>query len=626
MIGTTVSGYQVTGLLAEGGMGAVWAAKHPVMGREAVVKLLLPELSHNQEMVRRFFNEAKAAAQITDPGIVQVFDVGHLPDGRAYIVMERLKGQTLAQRLRDRRPAHAADPLQGIRVEETVNILRLIARTLDAAHGHGIVHRDLKPDNIFLVPDRDVVGGERIKILDFGIAKLKGQEGTQANATRAGSVFGTPAYMAPEQCSDAATVDARADLYAVGCIAYELLATIPPHGFGGMEILAAHLRDEPVPVSQRNPAVPPQLEHIINRLLRKNPNERYQTAHELYNALDSVAYGGSAPTAYSVPPNTSAGYAPGSYVSPQRTPEPGSMPFVAQTPTPVPPSFAPPIASAPPLAAIGTAPPQLGTHPPTASSRTPYIIAALAIAAAAAVVVVVMMNKDKAPPAAPPPAIASSAVPVVEKGNPLADAYEARAARKWGDVIAATERVTADGDKAKAKALADEARAEAEAEGNAKQVTAALAANDLAAAQKSLAAIPPASTYRAAAEAAVKHATKVAVVEPKNPKKDPKKDPKKEPKPVDPDEEPIAGLGYDEAMGNARTALKAERYGNAFKFAKTALRSRPGDEEARMTATIAACGMGMKQRALATFPREKGTSFHEIAYSRCFKLGINLQE
>ena len=196
MIGTTVGGYQITEKLAEGGMGAVWAARHSVMERAAVVKLLHPEYCRDPEIGQRFLNEARAAASIDDPGIVQVFDVGHLPDGRAYLVMERLGGQTLAARLRER---HSAAPDRS-RVPEAVNILRLIARTLMAAHANGIVHRDLKPDNIFLVPDPDVAGGERTKIVDFGIAKLATGQG--AHATRAGSIFGTPAYMAPEQCAD----------------------------------------------------------------------------------------------------------------------------------------------------------------------------------------------------------------------------------------------------------------------------------------------------------------------------------------------------------------------------------------------------------------------------------------
>ncbi len=158
MIGTTVGAYRITSQLSEGGMGTVWTATHSMMGKDAVIKFLLPELSNDEAMVRRFFNEARAAASIQDAGIVNVFDVGTLPDGRAYIVMEKLRGQSLSDRLRARR----------FRVEEAAVVLRLLARSLEAAHANGIVHRDLKPDNIFLVPDRDIPGGERTKIRTAG--------------------------------------------------------------------------------------------------------------------------------------------------------------------------------------------------------------------------------------------------------------------------------------------------------------------------------------------------------------------------------------------------------------------------------------------------------------------------
>ena len=250
-------------------MGAVFVAKHTVMGRDAVIKLLKPELSHDEEMVRRFFNEARTTPSISSPG--------HRPDLRRR-VLERsprvhrdgaARGETLR-----------AARTRAMPIEQAVHVLRLLARTLEAAHERGIVHRDLKPDNIFLVPDRDIAGGERTKILDFGIAKLAGGN-TQHHAV-SGSIFGTPAYMAPEQCTDSGNVDARADLYAIGCIAYEMLCGQPPFGLGGLELLAAHLRDTPVPVSQKNPSVPLWLGAVVNRLLRKGPADRYLSAAELY--------------------------------------------------------------------------------------------------------------------------------------------------------------------------------------------------------------------------------------------------------------------------------------------------------------------------------------------------------
>jgi eukaryotic-like serine/threonine-protein kinase len=231
MEGATIGQYRVTGVIGQGGMGAVYAAEHMLLGRPAAIKVLLPELSQNQAMVMRFFNEARAATAIRHPGIVEIYDFGWSPDGAAFIVMEHLQGETLARRMaRGRfgwRPALA--------------IVRQIAGALSAAHAKGIVHRDLKPDNIFLVLDPEVPGGERIKLLDFGIAKLAGESAGGMSMTRTGAVMGTPTYMAPEQCRGVAT-DHRADLYALGCIAFELCGGRPPFvGEGTGDVLAAHI-------------------------------------------------------------------------------------------------------------------------------------------------------------------------------------------------------------------------------------------------------------------------------------------------------------------------------------------------------------------------------------------------
>jgi len=396
MIGTTVGGYEITEFLAEGGMGAVWVARHAVMGRGAVVKLLHPELGSDPTIVQRFFNEARAAASINDPGIVQVFDVGRLPDGRAYLVMERLVGQTLAARLRQR----ATEPPSRSRAVETVNILRLIVRTLVAAHAHGIVHRDLKPDNIFLVRDPDVAGGERTKILDFGIAKLTTGEG--AHATRAGSLFGTPAYMAPEQCTDAASVDARADLYAIGCIAYEMLVGSPPFGGGGLEVVAAQIRDEPVPLRQRDPAIPVELEAIVSRLLRKTPDERYASTTELYDALDAVDLETAAlvtPRPFDVPPE-----------------EPATKPARPQAAWP---------RAEPPPPALTTHSAASGVFAPTVPprSRGPYVVAIVTgVFAAAVLVAVVLARSGSSPPVEPAASVAQVEAPAGGTEAPAASA------------------------------------------------------------------------------------------------------------------------------------------------------------------------------------------------------------
>jgi serine/threonine-protein kinase len=274
MIGTTVGQYRITGELGRGGMGCVYAATHALIGRPAAVKVLLPELSQNQEMVTRFFNEARAATTIRHPGIVEVYDFGFHVDGSAYIVMELLGGESLAARLsRGRMASHGA-----------LGLIRQVAGALAAAHAKGIVHRDLKPDNVFLVPDPDVPGGERIKLLDFGIAKLAGESGL-THKTRTGAVMGTPTYMAPEQCRGVA-VDHRADLYSLGCILFELCTGRPPFvGEGVGDVLAAHIHVPPPSVRSMAPDVPHEFEVLVQRMLVKDPTQRLQSAEALIHAI-----------------------------------------------------------------------------------------------------------------------------------------------------------------------------------------------------------------------------------------------------------------------------------------------------------------------------------------------------
>jgi hypothetical protein len=279
MLGRNLGNYHVVSKIGEGGMGVVYLARHVTLGRPAAIKVLHPSLSSNQDMVSRFFNEARAATAVRNPGIVEVFDFGILEDGSAYIVMEYLEGENLGARIRRGRLSVAA----------TMTIVRAIARALQAAHEQGIVHRDLKPDNVFLVPDLELASGERVKLLDFGIAKLAPISG-EVSQTRTGVVMGTPTYMAPEQCRGAGSVDHRADLYALGCVAYQMLCGEPPFvSDGAGDLIARHLYFEPEPLRSRRPEIPAEVDDLVLGLLQKDPAARPASAADLVRELDRLA-------------------------------------------------------------------------------------------------------------------------------------------------------------------------------------------------------------------------------------------------------------------------------------------------------------------------------------------------
>jgi serine/threonine protein kinase len=277
LLGRAIGHYRIQGFIARGGMGTVYRAEHHLIGKAAAVKVLRPELSRQPEVVQRFFNEARAASAIRHPGIIEVYDFGHLPDGRAYIVMELLQGETLAARLeRCGRLSELSAAMIG----------RGISVALAAAHGLGIVHRDLKPDNIFLVPDPELPTGERCKVLDFGIAKLDTGDLTSVRNTRTGTCIGTPLYMSPEQARGLADLDHRSDLYSLGCMLHEMVTGEPPFmAEGAAEILAMHLYGEVVPIVERVPEISPAFAAVIEALLAKRPDDRLQTATEVVDAL-----------------------------------------------------------------------------------------------------------------------------------------------------------------------------------------------------------------------------------------------------------------------------------------------------------------------------------------------------
>jgi serine/threonine protein kinase len=279
MLGSVIGNYRILRCIGEGGMGAVYVAEHTLIGRHAAIKVLLRELSWRQDLVQRFFNEARAATAVKHHGIVEIYDFGYHTDGSAYIVMEYLEGETVALRLR-----RTGTLPEG----RAAALCRQVASALGAAHAKGIVHRDLKPDNIYIVRDPDLDDGERTKILDFGIAKLIGSELPGQSMTRTGAVMGTPPYMSPEQCKGAGTVDHRTDLYALGCILFEMVCGRAPFvAEGSGEIMAQHIfAPPPLPSSLR--PVTPQLEQVILHALAKEPSQRFQSADDMLAALRSA--------------------------------------------------------------------------------------------------------------------------------------------------------------------------------------------------------------------------------------------------------------------------------------------------------------------------------------------------
>ncbi|HMU38290.1 MAG TPA: serine/threonine-protein kinase [Pseudomonadota bacterium] len=268
MIGQMIHRYKVESQLGEGGMGAVYEATDET-GKRVAIKVLHKEHASNQQIALRFINEARAICVVNHPGIVEVYETGQHTDGTAYIVMELLKGETLSARMKK-------SPGGKMPVLECVRLGRQIASALAAAHAKTIVHRDLKPDNIMIVPDANVPGVERTKLLDFGIAKVKQEY--QANdqlQTRAGVMMGTPLYMSPEQCKNAGDVDDKADVYSLGVMLYRMLSGKPPFQAAGTgELMAMHIYMQPTPLKEHDPAIPEPLRDLVHRMLAKQRQDR----------------------------------------------------------------------------------------------------------------------------------------------------------------------------------------------------------------------------------------------------------------------------------------------------------------------------------------------------------------
>ena len=252
--GADVGGYVIDGELGRGGMGIVYRATHPVIGKRVAIKVLKPSMSENPATVERFVQEAKAVNQIGHPNIVDIFAFGQLPDGRSYLVMDLLEGESLRARLK-------RGPLP---VSETVRVIDEIASALIAAHAKGFIHRDLKPDNVFLVANP---ARTDVKLLDFGLAKL--EVGSQrAFRTATGAQLGTPDYMSPEQLRGRKDVDARADIYSLGITAIEMLCGKRPARMG------ERLDPDPAKMLAAVSSVPAELRHLVLAMLADEPIKR----------------------------------------------------------------------------------------------------------------------------------------------------------------------------------------------------------------------------------------------------------------------------------------------------------------------------------------------------------------
>ncbi|HEX2571473.1 MAG TPA: protein kinase [Polyangia bacterium] len=282
LVGQQVGNYKIVKPLGEGGMGVVYLGEHPLIGKKVAIKVLHEQMTRAEDVVARFFTEAKAVNDIAHQNIVDIVDFGRITvEGRelVYLTMEFLEGETLRDRLKR----------TGVTPGEAIRITIQCAAALAASHRKGVVHRDLKPDNIFLLQR----GGEDlfVKLLDFGIAKVMDDptSGEGGHKTRAGSVLGTPAYMSPEQCDGRGNIDHRADIYALGMVLYEMLCgrvAFVGEGFG--EILVAQMTQPPPPPSTFRPNFRPELEAVVLRCLAKDRQARYQTMDELRAALESL--------------------------------------------------------------------------------------------------------------------------------------------------------------------------------------------------------------------------------------------------------------------------------------------------------------------------------------------------
>lgn len=301
--------YKILQQIGRGGMGTVYKASQPTIGRMVAIKILHPKLTNRKDLVTRFSREAKALGHLSHPNTVKVFDDGVLEDGSLFIVMEFLEGKNLNQIIR----SEGRLPL-----ERGLPVLIQICGALEEAHQRGVVHRDLKPENIFLCSQ----GGIRDfpKVLDFGLAKLTDPEmrpGATA-LTQEGMVFGTPEFMSPEQ-AQGKTLDARSDVYSLAVILYEALTgKLPFDSRSPMEFVKLHVQATPIRIDQRVPGLnlPAALADVMAKALEKDPDNRYQSAKAFSDALETIVPKSSGPQSQAAPGSAMAPSSPASATRP----------------------------------------------------------------------------------------------------------------------------------------------------------------------------------------------------------------------------------------------------------------------------------------------------------------------
>jgi serine/threonine protein kinase len=421
-IGSVInSKYRLVRILGDGGMGSVYEALHLALGTRVAVKVLHPELARRTGLVERFLQEARVAAQIRSPYVVQVTDVDRTPDGYAYIVMELLEGEPLSSVL---------DRQRKLSVTIACAYATQILQALEAAHALGVIHRDLKPENVFVT----FAGGRPVlKLIDFGIAKARPVDQQQKRLTVAGVVMGTAEYMAPEQARSADAVDARADIYAVGVMLYEMIAGARPVGGTDARVIALKVeRGDVIPLLQAAPDTPREIAGLVHRAMAPRPEMRFTTATEMRLAVEAGATGKRPSTAAMTGAHTAGGTLeltgraggtpaplPGSPFAQAAPPSrPGTTPSEHEPAVVT--IRAPPIATAlaPALAPAYGGPPvpafSAPGAPPNRSSARRWVVASLALLAVvfAGVVASALMGAWNGGPSAPAsPSIAATEEP-----------------------------------------------------------------------------------------------------------------------------------------------------------------------------------------------------------------------